>query len=392
MRPTIVFSSDSSEYENDESIPAISTMNNNNPQTTNQNLYQDENSYSYEDYSSEIVVVRASKPNNIIKRTFVSPKKMSPTINQKKKTEKPIIKLDDDSDSNSESAGTLNTNKNPEKGNYFRRKIQQIIPNKELGNQKEPINKNDNIDGNKNKIEDIKESSDFEDNFEKESEQKDEKELESEEESDPPIVKISHFEAKSSVTYAISRKLKSSIRGKRYYYYFYSNSTLKYCAKAKTRHPDSNILIYEGKNAHIKGKSQFILSINQESTNFSLKKSDESDEEIMTLKVFLDSALLMLPRHVDVQILPSSGISQMSLTTKKPKLSARGNWILDFHDKFTIPSEKNMIFVSSKDNDGTELLFIRKISPEGMEIDLCTNIPEICVFSIGLSIFLAKLR
>lgn len=386
MRPTIVFSSsDSSDYEEQDNIQIISTANNINSQKS-----QNEDSYSYEDYSSEIIVVKPSKPNNLPKRPIISPIKRKLILNPKPIPTRRIIQLDDEE--SSESSIAINMHKNSDNDNNINSQIRPTISNKEIENQEQKTNKNDtnDTDDEKNKIEEIKDS-DFEDSHEKDFEEKSESK-DDEEESNPLVVKINYFETKPSITYAISRKLKSSIRGKRYYYYFYSNSVLTFCAKAKTRHPDSSILIYEGEDAHLKGESPFILDITEDSTIFSLKKSNKLDEEMMTLKIFLDSALLMLPRHVDVQIFPSAGSPQILLTTKKPKLSARGHWILDFHDKFTIPSEKNMIFVSSKDENSTELIFIRKISSDGMEIDLCTNISEICVFAIGLSIFLAKLR
>lgn len=386
MRPTIVFSSsDSSEFEDDEKIPIISTVNANNQQNSTQNMYNRNNSDSCEDYSSEIVVVRTHKPNNTIKKQILQPKRIGPPS-----PEKHIIQLDEENSSDYESTTNNAYAIQENEINIRKRQIKQIIKKNELDNSKETnkIVNIDNEDDDANKIENIKDS-DFDDNLDKNIEESTKNDY-IDDGTDHEFVKIEHFSPKSSVTYAISRQFKTSIRGKRYYYYFYSNSVLKYCAKAKTRHPESCIQICEGENAHVKCKSPYTLNINQESTVFSLRKGDNSGEEMMILKIFANSAMLMLPRHVDIQILPLMGIPSMLLTTKRPKLSARGNWILDFNNKFTIPSEKNMIFVSSKDIDGAELLFIRKISSNGMEIDLCTDMPEIGVFAIGLSIFLAK--
>lgn len=394
MRPTIVFSSsDSSEYEDDEMTPANTNINNNDSKNINKNVNEGNYSVSSDDYSSEIVVVRKTKPNNLIKRPIVTPKKSFTTLNTSVKVESHKIQLDDFDSSYTESSNSLDPNKktvNSHETQFKQKEKINIESKKEEGNDNKK--ENEDIYDDENKIESMKDS-DFEYKNESNFEEIKEKDTNEEEEDlNPPVIKMKHIKTNPSITFALFRKLKSSLRGKRYYYYFYSNGNPVFCAKTKNRHPDSNVLIYEGTKAHIKGESQYLLVTNQESTIFSLKKCDKLDEEMLTLKFFYDSALLNLPKHIDIQIFPCIGISKMSLTTKKPKVSSRGNWILDFHDKFTIPSEKNMIFVPSKDKNGPDLLLVRKISPDGMEIDSYTNIPEVGIFAIGLSIFLAKFR
>lgn len=206
----------------------------------------------------------------------------------------------------------------------------------------------------------------------------------------PPIIKINCFQSKPSITYSIVRTIESSLRGKYYIFSFYLDTSQKFYTKVKVRNPEQQILIYQGPTVKFHKKNiTYTLITDKEFKNFSLKKDEKSDEELLNLKVCLD-ALLALPRHVDIQFMNPSGI-QILLTTKNPKMSTRGHWVLDFGDRFTIPSEKNMIFVSAKEKNGVDLVIVRQISNSEIELDLCTDMDEISVFAIGLSIFIAKL-
>lgn len=194
----------------------------------------------------------------------------------------------------------------------------------------------------------------------------------------------------TATTFAISRKKKKTIRGTRYFYYFYSNCRPIFCAKAKSRHPTNYVPICEGTSVRMKGESQYVLTINNKDNAYILRRGGSTGEELLSITHFVDTTLMILPKHVDVQTKPALGIPPLSLTTKVPKTGARGMSRLDFHNKFTIPSEKNMIFVQNSVTLSSDFLIVRKISKDGMEIDLCADFPNIAIFAIGLAIFFAK--
>ena len=214
----------------------------------------------------------------------------------------------------------------------------------------------------------------------------------SEDEDIPLIIfsKQQSFKFATPITYAIARKIKQKIRGKRYYYYLYSNSKIKYCSKTKSRHPSHHITIHKGNKIRSNAKSKYHLQIENHCTKFSLK--NQHNEDLLCLTINIDSTILKLPRIISIQINQALGVPSFSLTTKTPGVSSRGDFILDFHNKFTLPSEKNNIFVPSNDIDGPYLLVTRKISTNDIEIDVNIELPEFAVYAIGLGIFIAKLH
>ena len=155
----------------------------------------------------------------------------------------------------------------------------------------------------------------------------------------------------------------------------------------KARNPEQQIPLFEGPVVNFKKNSTYTLIADKELKSFSLKNGDKKGDEMMNMKVCFDS-LLILPKHIDVQVFTSP---EISMTTKFPKMSTRGHWVLDFNGKFTIPSERNMIFVNAKEKEGSNLIMVRQISNDEIEIDLCIDMDEIGVFALGLSIFIAKL-
>ncbi|OHT17120.1 hypothetical protein TRFO_12643 [Tritrichomonas foetus] len=350
MRPTIVFSSSS--YASDDEVEikkaASSKRETQKKQQVKISLDQETDSFSYSD---NFIVIPQGKPKTATLPQKQGTTKTNSSINKSRNTGKINIKIESDNDESD--SGNYSRSSNTEKDD------------KNITEKSEPKMK-------------IKPAHN--------SELNDDDDL-------PPIVLVNNqANTIPQVTFAVSRKIKSSIRGKRFYYYFYSDSNPLFCAKAKSRHPTSHIPICKGDQIHMKGKHEYTFLVGNDSTFFSLRKGKSSGDELLAMNIVLDSSLLMLPRHIDVQIFEKIGIPPISLTTKRPKMSTRGDWTLDFHNKFTIPSEKNAIFVLLNDKEGPDLLVTRKISGSGMEIDLCTNLPEIAVFAIGLGIFIAKLR
>lgn len=290
-------------------------------------------------------------------------------------SENQIITNKNNENKNDNSDNQIITNNNDNKTDEYN---QDQIQNKE---EKLTEDKEDLINSNLNEQIQNKENEMQTNEKEKGNEEEDEDEI------NPPIIKLNVFQPKPSITYSIVRTVESSLLTKNYKYSFYLESLQKFYTKVKVRNPEQRIPLFEGPTVNFKKKPSYSLITDKEFKTFSLKESDKSDDDLLNLKVCFDP-LLALPRHLDIQIFTSP---EISLTTKNPKVSMRGHWVLDFNGKFTIPSERNMIFVSAKEKDGDDLIFVRQISNDELEIDLCTDMDEIFVFAIGISIFIARL-
>ena len=100
----------------------------------------------------------------------------------------------------------------------------------------------------------------------------------------------------------------------------------------------------------------------------------------------------MMPRTVVVDITEEAGIPMLTLVTKKPKMNRNGTFTLHFHNRFTIPSEKNAIFLNQAlGPNAPDVLSIRKIGKEMLEIIADSNLPDYVVFAIGLTMFTGNL-
>lgn len=208
---------------------------------------------------------------------------------------------------------------------------------------------------------------------------------------DIPSITLPRFKVESYKTYALQRETKQTIRGKRFYYRFYYQGDLLFSAKTKTRHPDTFVPIVSGSDVHMKGNHDYELHVSDEGTCFHLQKSKTPDVQL-SYKVVLESTLIMLPRYANVEIYQSIGYTETKLTTRRPKMSTRGEWILDFHNKFILPSQKNAIFIHFKDENGPDIINIRKIAKNSLEVDCFIKLPEIGVFAIGLCNFITRLK
>ena len=96
--------------------------------------------------------------------------------------------------------------------------------------------------------------------------------------------------------------------------------------------------------------------------------------------------------HFKVTIDSSLEYDAAVLYSKRPKKNKKGLWCLDFHNRYTMPSVKNAIFVKDKDlESGEELMMIRKTAEDSLAIDIMSPVPPVIAFAVGLSTFLNNL-
>lgn len=207
------------------------------------------------------------------------------------------------------------------------------------------------------------------------------------EEEDIAPIRVVRQAAKPMKTYAISREKKKSFTKTSYTFYFHIQGDVKYWAHSPKRHPDASIPIFPANS----DTYDHIMLIGNGCSSFSLRKVDSSTE-LVTVNIVTDASLLRLPRRSVVYIFPEMGCQTFELESKQPSKGAQGHWILNFENKFVIPSVKNTIYCEKTGTafGGNEMLMMRKIGQDAYEIDASESIPILAVFSIGLALCLSK--
>ena len=189
--------------------------------------------------------------------------------------------------------------------------------------------------------------------------------------------------------YTLVRTIKSSSKGKRYFYTLMKGEEPLWHAKAKSRHPSGLIPISDKGEAHMNKTCKFRLKCSRGCRQSSLLTA-ESSSPICTYETLNDGSKMP---HFKVTI-DSAYFSYDSniLLSKRPKKNRRGLWCLDFHNRLALPSVKNAIFVKDQDvENGEELIMIRKTSEDSLAIDIMSPVPSLVAFTIGVSTFLNKL-
>ena len=194
------------------------------------------------------------------------------------------------------------------------------------------------------------------------------------------------------VRYALTRKNKISIKGSSYVFHLMQQEEIILSSKCKSRNPSKPMPITRGENVHLSTGGEFYLVPDKGATIFELRKGSVNGPKIMGSHIMHNIHNLMMPRTVVVDITEESGIPMLTLVTKKPKMNRNGTFTLHFQNRFTIPSEKNAIFLNQALGlNGPDVLSIRKIGKEMLEIIADSTLPDYVVFSIGLTMFTGNL-
>jgi hypothetical protein len=110
------------------------------------------------------------------------------------------------------------------------------------------------------------------------------------------------------------------------------------------------------------------------------------DTEIADIKVVLPGGNPSIPRVLFITLTPGS-LDQRNLRSKQPEVNENGNYCLYFGGKMLIKSVKNFILIDK--DEKFEVIGIRKIEKNTLEIDARNDYTPMEVFIIGISVFLA---
>lgn len=190
--------------------------------------------------------------------------------------------------------------------------------------------------------------------------------------------------------YVVVRQTKSSIKGARIYFKLIDNGEEKYFAKAKGKHPNVDVHVSECSDIHIKGSFEYSIKCKKDHRHFSLydhlKKKSIMKYELIKEKLGKEK----MPKSVHLTLAPEFNIDTLEFMTKQPKKNGNGCWTYDFHNRITVPSEKNKIFTRADDRNGKELFMVRKVTEATLEVDCFVDLPPLLIFSVATCIYLTK--
>lgn len=190
----------------------------------------------------------------------------------------------------------------------------------------------------------------------------------------------------SPKTFSIQRIKKHSILGSNYTFILIRNGQPFLYSKCNARHPKSFMNLSE--DSTFTKLTEYTFIPENSCKKFTLYKSGKT-QLIYTIEI--PNRVTKLPR-LKIQLEDSFEFNPKVLVSKRPTMSKKGFFFLDFHNKFTLPSQKNAVFINDSPNgDDNDLLIVRKVEKDRIEIDVNCEQNELLIFSLGLSTFLGKM-
>ncbi|KAH0787699.1 hypothetical protein GPJ56_008356 [Histomonas meleagridis] len=202
----------------------------------------------------------------------------------------------------------------------------------------------------------------------------------------PPIPKeVSH--SNDLVPYRIERKKNRTLKGKRTHFQLFSCGQPILHSKLKPTKENGVIYISEGTEMHFSKKEYkaAILYAN-DGESYGLRNKNEYGDEVMHIKFFRESDDEYSPKSVAVYFLKKINGLPESIRSRKPR-KIKGKWVIESTGKAGLVSIKNCILVDAEDNP---VVSVTKVDKNALSIEAHPNIPDIHVFTIGISSFLRK--
>ena len=188
--------------------------------------------------------------------------------------------------------------------------------------------------------------------------------------------------------YLVTRDKKMNIKGRRIMFALFEGSNQLYSAKCKSNNPKSVFIMKGSKIKHGETADALIL-VGNNSSDFSLRKNINSGDEIMSVR-FAQPKISNTFRKMNIIFFAPKEGTPARLRNKNPALNLDGNPEYDFEGRFAIESTKNTILVPQ--NDGPNMLLIRKTGKDAIEIEARFEHDSLWIFTAGIASFLSKVK
>ncbi|OHT04584.1 hypothetical protein TRFO_27912 [Tritrichomonas foetus] len=197
------------------------------------------------------------------------------------------------------------------------------------------------------------------------------------------------IEHKNWPTYLITRDSKMHFNGRRLFFSFFDGSNQLYAAKCKSKNAES-VFIMKGTKVHLGETADALVLVGNDSSDFSLRKNTNVDDEIMTIRIIPPKTPADTARKLTVSFFSPKDGTPARLTSKNPKLNPDGKVEHDFEGHFAVSSTKNAVLVAKA--NGPSMLLIRKTGPDAIEIETRFEHEDLWIFTIGIASFLSKVK
>ena len=199
---------------------------------------------------------------------------------------------------------------------------------------------------------------------------------------------IPESELPEYITYNCLRK-KSSLPGHCTHFQLSLDDRDIYHSKIKSVAQIEPIPISAGTEAHFSKPNDFYLLTNKSHEAFSLRSKKPNGKEIFTLTMY---QIISIDDPKNIQLLynrSESDDTKIKLINRKPTQQPNGNWVLDFSERYTIPSKKNAILIDEE--TGKEMIVVRKVEENEIELDAFEAIPPIYVFALAVAFWVCPI-
>jgi hypothetical protein len=183
-----------------------------------------------------------------------------------------------------------------------------------------------------------------------------------------------------------NRKKSTNIRGTRVIFGLTGNGVT---LSAKYKNSKSEFIpIVVGEDIHLSAKTwnSVLLHGNQYSA-FSLRKESQIGEEIMSLRFTRLEDDVVHPRTLECFFFQTDGLFPRRLESAEPEMLGAGKWSLYLKSDHAISSIRNCRL---DDEMHRHYCYVRKMSRNLLEIEARDCLPDLCLFAIGISSWLAR--
>ena len=185
----------------------------------------------------------------------------------------------------------------------------------------------------------------------------------------------------------ISRKKITSLGGTKYEFKYYYNTNLEMSAKYKKG--GEYVAICQGETVHLKGPSYACLAIGNHGSDFSLRMGSLTGEEMLTMR-FTPPEKDEYARKIIISFFSAKEGQPLRLFSRQPTLDQSKKLVYQFNGRFKLDSVKNAVLYEKRNKE--DLMWIRKIRPDVLELNAAFELDHVAIFAIGLASFITNVK
>ena len=185
----------------------------------------------------------------------------------------------------------------------------------------------------------------------------------------------------------ISRKKITSLSGTKYEFKYYYNTNLEMSAKYKKG--GEYVAICQGETVHLKGPSYACLAIGNHGCDFSLRMGSLTGEEMLTIR-FTPPEKNEYARKIIISFFSAKEGQPLRLFSRQPIQDQSKKLVYQFNGRFKLDSVKNAVLYEKRNEE--DLMWIRKIRPDVLELNAAFELDHVAIFAIGLASFITNVK